>query len=83
MHHDHNIVGLHGWKGFIFWGVSFAVSGVSWTIRYSVEQLDAGVVIFLHLLSGVSLLVGITVGIITIQDKLKARKEKTKDSKPS
>lgn len=76
----HNSPG--GWKGFIVTMICTAIyGGIKW-ITSSIDNLDHIVVIALHILSFVSLTVGITVGLVTLQDKLRARKKDKLPHKP-
>ena len=64
-----------GGNGLLVWVISAGIYGVTQLFGW-LGNFDSWVVVGLHLLSFVSLVVGITAGVVTIQDKLRARKKK-------
>lgn len=71
---DHDFVSLHGWGSFYVWLGCWMVSGTCQYISLYVPNLTFDTMFILHILSGASLLVGTTVGLLKIQDIFRARK---------
>lgn len=68
----------NGWIGFIVWLVCMVFYGVCrgielWILPMfpSVKEFDEMVIMTLHILSGISLLIGISAGALTLRRKVK------------
>lgn len=68
------------WAGFIGWAVSYSIGGIIYGIL-QLDTLDRLMVFILHCLGSLSFIAGTIVALLTIQDKLRARKKEKEGPK--
>lgn len=80
--HDPNQPNITGtWTGFIVTMSLNFMGGILYSIASYIENIDKFAIFILHLLGCLSVLIGCIVGMITLVDKLEARKQKKEGPK--